>query len=123
VGELEALVARNPLRERPWGQLMLARYRSGRQAEALAAYRALRELLATELGIEPSAAVRDLERRMLQQDPTLDLVLQRGPTLDLVAGRTPRHVAVVPQRGPSARPRRSTYRVARRSSCPAHAFA
>ena len=73
VGELEALVARNPLRERLRSQLMLARYRSGRHAEALAGYRDFRELLATELGIEPSAALRDLERRMLQQDPTLDL--------------------------------------------------
>jgi DNA-binding SARP family transcriptional activator len=73
VGELEALVARNPLRERLRTQLMLARYRSGRHAEALAGYRDFRELLATELGIEPSAALRDLERRMLQQDPTLEL--------------------------------------------------
>jgi DNA-binding SARP family transcriptional activator len=71
-GELESLVAANPLRERLWGQLMLARYRSGRQAEALAGYRRLRELLTDELGIEPSPALRDLERRILQQDPTLD---------------------------------------------------
>ena len=73
VGELEALVARNPLRERLRTQLMLARYRSGRHAEALAGYRDFRELLATELGIEPSATLRELERRMLQQDPTLEL--------------------------------------------------
>jgi DNA-binding SARP family transcriptional activator len=83
VGELEALVARNPLRERLRTQLMLARYRSGRHAEALAGYRDFRKLLATELGIEPSAALRDLERRMLQQDPTLELPrterLQRRP--------------------------------------------
>jgi DNA-binding SARP family transcriptional activator len=72
-GELEALVARNPWRERLWGQLMLARYRTGRQAEALADYRQLREKLATELGIEPSARLRELERRMLLQDPALDL--------------------------------------------------
>jgi DNA-binding SARP family transcriptional activator len=71
-GELEALVARNPWRERLWGQLMLARYRTGRQADALAGYRRLREMLATELGIEPSASLRDLERRILQQDPALD---------------------------------------------------
>jgi DNA-binding SARP family transcriptional activator len=113
VGELEALVARNPLRERLWGQLMLARYRSGRQADALAAYRELRELLATELGIEPSAALRDLELRMLQQDPNLEQF----------PGRTPRQATVVPHRVASARPRRSTFRVARRLSCPAHAFA
>jgi DNA-binding SARP family transcriptional activator len=74
VGELESLVAASPLRERLWGQLLLARYRAGRQAEALAGYRELRELLTTELGIEPSPALRDLERRILQQDPTLELV-------------------------------------------------
>ena len=77
VGELDALVARNPLRERLWAQLMLALYRSGRQAEALAGYRELRRLLATELGIEPSPATRALERRMLQQDPALDAGLTR----------------------------------------------
>jgi DNA-binding SARP family transcriptional activator len=74
LGELDALVAGHPLRERLWGQLMLARYRSGRQAEALAGYRELRELLMTELGIEPWPALRELERRILQQDPGLDLV-------------------------------------------------
>ena len=80
VGELESLVAANPLRERPWGQLLLAQYRSGRQAEALAGYRQLRELLTTELGIEPSPALRDLERRILQQDPALDFAtVQRRP--------------------------------------------
>ena len=72
VGELEALVTRNQLRERPRGQLMLALYRSGRQAEALAGYRRLRELFSTELGIEPSPALRVLEQRMLQHDPTLE---------------------------------------------------
>ena len=73
VGELEALVARNPLRERPRGQLMLAQYRSGRQAEALAGYRQLRELFSTELGIEPSPPLRVLEQRMLQHHPALEL--------------------------------------------------
>ena len=78
-GSWRRSVARNPLRERLRTQLMLARYRSGRQAEALAGYRELRELLATELGIEPSAALRDLERRVLQQDPTLDLAPAERP--------------------------------------------
>jgi len=72
VGELDAMVARHPLRERLHGQLILSLYRCGRQADALAGYRRLRQLLSGELGIEPSAALRELERRMLQQDPSLD---------------------------------------------------
>jgi DNA-binding SARP family transcriptional activator/predicted ATPase len=72
VGELESLIARHPLRERLRSQHMLALYRSGRHAEALDAYQAFRRMLDGELGIEPPAALRDLERRMLQQDPSLD---------------------------------------------------
>jgi len=71
--ELEALVAEHPLRERLRGQLMTALYRSGRQAEALAAYRAGRERLVEELGIEPGVALQELERAILRQDPRLDL--------------------------------------------------
>src|SRR5512134_2325303 len=71
VGELEALVTAEPLRERLRGQLMLALYRSGRQADALAAYRAAREALVGELGIEPSPALQELEGAILRQDPGL----------------------------------------------------
>src|SRR5438270_404617 len=70
--ELEELVAREPLRERPRAQLMLALYRSGRQADALELYRRTRETLSDELGIEPSLELQELERRMLQHDPTLE---------------------------------------------------
>ena len=79
VGELEALVERFPLRDRPRSQLMRALYGAGRQAEALTAYRAYREQLAEELGMEPSAALRDLERRMLQQDPDLEALARPQP--------------------------------------------
>ena len=75
VGELERLVAAEPLRERLWAQLMLALYRSGRQAEALDAYRRARQTLVSELAIEPGPELRDLERRILAHDPTLG----RGP--------------------------------------------
>jgi DNA-binding SARP family transcriptional activator/class 3 adenylate cyclase len=79
VGELEALVERHPLRERLRSQLMRAHYGAGRQAEALTAYRAYREQLAEELGMEPSAALRDLERRILQQDPGLEALARPQP--------------------------------------------
>jgi DNA-binding SARP family transcriptional activator len=73
VGEIEGLVAEHPLRERLRGQLMLALYRSGRQAEALQAYQEARRTLVEELGIDPTPALQALERAILQQDPTLDL--------------------------------------------------
>jgi DNA-binding SARP family transcriptional activator/tetratricopeptide (TPR) repeat protein len=72
VGELEALVATYPDRERLRRQLMLALYRSGRQVEALAVYRSTRQALAEELGLEPSPALQQLERAMLLADPILE---------------------------------------------------
>jgi YVTN family beta-propeller protein len=72
VAELEPLVASQPLRERLWGQLMLALYRAGRQADALDAYRRARHHLIAQLGIEPGQALRDLQQRILEQDPGLD---------------------------------------------------
>ena len=73
VGELEALVREHPVRERLRGQLMLALYRSGRQADALEAYREARGWLRDELGLEPGHELRDLERAILAQDPALVL--------------------------------------------------
>jgi DNA-binding SARP family transcriptional activator len=67
-GELEALVRQHPLRERLRGQLMIALYRAGRQADALAAYRAAREALVDGLGIEPSPELRALEAAILRHD-------------------------------------------------------
>lgn len=72
VPELEQLVADHPLRERFHAQLMLALYRSGRQADALTAYRSAREALVDELGLEPTRALQELERRILSQDPALE---------------------------------------------------
>ncbi|MEU8143268.1 BTAD domain-containing putative transcriptional regulator [Nonomuraea sp. NPDC048901] len=72
VGELEALVAEQPLRERGWELLVLALYRSGRQADAMAALRTARRRLADELGIDPGPALCDLESAVLAQDPRLD---------------------------------------------------
>ncbi len=76
VGELESLVAEHPLRERLRSQLMLALYRSGRQAEALEAYRRARETLVEELGIEPSPELQRLEHSILRHDPELDVPAQ-----------------------------------------------
>ena len=73
VGELEVLVTEHPLRERLRGYLMMALYRSGRQADALDAYQSGRRALVDQLGIEPSPALRELERAILRQDPSLDL--------------------------------------------------
>ena len=69
--ELEAHVHNEPLRERPAGQLMRALYAAGRQAEALDTYRALQRRLAEDLGLEPGPQLKELERRILIQDPEL----------------------------------------------------
>ena len=84
IAELEALVVEEPLRERPRRQLMIALYRSGRHAEALARYREARRVLIDELGIEPSPALQELERAILRRDPTLEQARsgagdERGP--------------------------------------------
>jgi DNA-binding SARP family transcriptional activator/tetratricopeptide (TPR) repeat protein len=71
VAELQGLVAEHPLRERLRGSLMTALYRSGRQGEALAAFHALARYLKDELGVDPSAEVQDLCRRILANDPAL----------------------------------------------------
>ena len=71
VAELEQLTAEHPYREALAGQLMVALYRSGRQADALAAYQEARRRLVDALGIEPGAPLRELEKRILAQDPAL----------------------------------------------------
>ena len=92
--ELDALVVDEPLRERLWGQRMLALYRSGRQADALRAYSELRTSLAENLGISPSPALQQLEVAMLCQDPMLELAprwdVPASPALALAAVEPPR---------------------------------
>jgi DNA-binding SARP family transcriptional activator len=79
VGELEGLVAEHPLREHLRYQLMLALYRSSRQAEALDAYRTARRELAEELGLEPGEELKRLEQAILKHDPRLDLAEKEQP--------------------------------------------
>jgi predicted ATPase/DNA-binding SARP family transcriptional activator len=81
VPELERLIADHPFRERLRGQLMLALYRAGRQAEALDAYQEARRLLVEELGIEPSPTLQELEGQILRQDPGLALAPRKRPRL------------------------------------------
>lgn len=69
--EAKRLVAEHPLRERLWALLIIALYRAGQQGEALRTFSRMRQVLVEELGIEPSAELRDLEQRILDQDPTL----------------------------------------------------
>ena len=88
-GELEGLVAANPLRERFRAQLMLALYRSGRQADALNAYREARRTLVDELGIEPGGELKELQRRILAQDPALSAGEQPPPAARSDGGHRP----------------------------------
>jgi DNA-binding SARP family transcriptional activator/HEPN domain-containing protein len=88
VGELAQLVGEHPFRERLAGQFMVALYRDGRQADALRAYRRLRDTLVEQLGIEPNPTVSRLERAILQQRPDLDWSpLEAAPVPDAVPAR------------------------------------
>jgi DNA-binding SARP family transcriptional activator len=93
VTELESLVQDHPMRERLREQLMLALYRSGRQADALAAYREARRTLVDELGIEPGHRLRELNEQILMQDPALD-----APAVEKSAAAPARGVFVGRQR-------------------------
>ena len=86
VGELEALTNEHPLREQLLARLLLALYRSGRQAEALEAYQTARRLFVDELGIEPGKSLRELHQAILRQDPALDLPAEPGPAAETARG-------------------------------------
>jgi DNA-binding SARP family transcriptional activator len=79
VPELEDLVLRHPLRERFWGHLMVALYREGRQADALAAFRRARHVLSAELGLDPGSALRELEQAILGQAATSQVLRVVAP--------------------------------------------
>jgi DNA-binding SARP family transcriptional activator len=85
VPELEGLVAEHPVRESLRGQLMLALYRCGRQADALAVYQGARRTLIDELGIDPSPPLRELERAVLRQDQSLELARAPAPQRSVLA--------------------------------------
>ena len=105
VGELESLVREHPLRGRPRAQLMLALYRSGRQAEALDVYRTARRELAEEFGLEPGDELRRLEDQILRQDPALDL--QAAARSEARGAASPREPdAAGPERGLLVAPQR-----------------
>jgi DNA-binding SARP family transcriptional activator len=112
IGELFVQASDHPYRERLSAQLMLALYRSDRQAEALEVYRGLRSRLDEELGIEPGAALRRLQQRILAQDPRLAASSDRdlspatgmGPGAGLGAGlAAARPVSIAASRRPPAR--------------------
>ncbi|HEX6570198.1 MAG TPA: BTAD domain-containing putative transcriptional regulator, partial [Acidimicrobiales bacterium] len=87
VAELEPLALAHPLDERLWAQLMVALYRTGRQADALGAYQQVRRHLVEELGIEPGPELADLEHRILDHDPALASSARTlGPTADHIVG-------------------------------------
>ena len=89
VSELEVAVTEEPFRERLHGQLMLALYRCGRQAEALEAYRTVRRTLVDQIGIEPGAELRELEGAILAQDPALAASEPSGALPPALAGGSP----------------------------------
>lgn len=111
IPELRALTAEHPTRERFCAQLMLALYRSGRQADALAAYRRTRDLLAAELGVEPGQDLQELHRSVLAADPALEPARTpraRFPDSSAVLGSDGAALAMFEQQDQAAHPQTAT---------------
>lgn len=113
VPELEALVQEHPLRERLRAQLMLALYRCGRQADALAAYREARMRLNGELGLNPGPQLRRLEHAILRQDEALELSSDHGTALAVATAHHVERPAARAPAGPRPVPGRASARVPR----------
>jgi predicted ATPase/DNA-binding SARP family transcriptional activator len=110
VAELERLASEHPFEERLWGQLMLALYRAGRQADALEAYQRARRLFAAELGLEPGDQLGGLQQRILDRDPTLNPAAPEAAPPPVPVEPTPEEP---PARPPSTLPRPLTRLVGR----------
>src|SRR4051812_29598514 len=104
VAQLDRAVLEHPMRERFWGQLMTALYRSDRQAEALATYARARARLADELGIDPGQALQQLELAILRQDPALAAPTQPPPP-SAVGAAAEMRVALATVKLPAVAPR------------------
>ena len=112
VSELESLVAEHPLRERLRGQLMLALYRSGRQADALEVYRKGRAVLVEQLALEPGPRLRELEQAILRQDGSLEVEARAEPTVIAVLEDRRRREPSVAAESAASRASRAHRRVA-----------
>ena len=99
IAELQQLVVEQPLRERPWEQLMLALYRAGRQGDALAAYQRCRETLDEELGVAPAPALKRMQNAILAHDPSLDWTPPAIPAPPPVAASSQAAPATEPPAG------------------------
>ncbi len=112
VAELERLASEHPFEERLWGQLMVALYRAGRQADALETYQRARRRFAAELGLEPGDQLGRLQQRILDRDPTLNSQTPSEPTPPPAAPAEPAPEQA-PARAPSTLPRPLTRLVGR----------
>jgi DNA-binding SARP family transcriptional activator len=122
ITELRQLAAAYPLRERLHAQLMLALYRCGRQAEALAAYRQARRTIVAELGVEPGPELRELHERMLAADPGLMTVGLAPAAAAAADGAPPGNAGHVGANAPGQRPPRQPLVVPRQLPPPVRHF-